>query len=185
MLAEWAARAALALAWGGAPAAAQAQAPIKAAAPAHAHGAATLDVAVEGQALTIDLAVPMDSLVGFERAPRSDAERQALAHALARLGDGAALFRPPPDAGCRQTSAQLDAPAGAPAVGTAAAPAGHADVAARYTFQCAQPERLVTLELLLFDAFKRIDRVQVQAVLPTGQRRAVLLRTARVLRLGR
>ena len=49
-------------------------------------------------------------------------------------------------------------------------------------FRCAQPSRVALLDVLLFDAFKRID---VQAVLPQGQSKAVLRRTARVLRLAK
>ena len=61
----------------------------------------------------------------------------------------------------------------------------HADLDATYVFKCAQPARLTALEVLLFDAFKRVERIDVQAVLPQGQTKAVLRRSARVMRLAR
>ncbi|HMR69005.1 MAG TPA: DUF2796 domain-containing protein, partial [Rubrivivax sp.] len=62
---------------------------------------------------------------------------------------------------------------------------GHADLDATYTFACAQPARLATLEVGLFDAFRRVERVEVQAALPQGQRKAVLRRSAKVVQLAR
>lgn len=152
---------------------------------AHEHGAARLDVAVDGAQLTLALEMPLDSVVGYERAPRTEAERQAAAAALARLRGGAALFRTDAAAGCTLASAQVTAPVLEPAAGAAKPPAdGHADLEANYVFQCAQPARLAAVEVLLFDAFKRLERIEVQAVLAKGQRKAVLRRTARVVRLG-
>jgi hypothetical protein len=56
-----------------------------AAGKAHEHGALRLDVAIEGSKLTITMEAPLDNLLGFERAPRTDAERKAAADVLARL----------------------------------------------------------------------------------------------------
>jgi hypothetical protein len=159
------------------------------AAKAHVHGAAKLDVAVEGAEVTLGVEMPLDSLVGFERAPRTVAERQAAGAALARLRDGAALFRFDPEANCTLGSAELAAPLLEPA-STADRPAraaaqGHGDLEATYVFRCTQPARLATMEVLLFDAFKRLDRMEVQAALPQGQRKAVLRRSSRVLQLAR
>ena len=40
------------------------------------------------------LELPLDSLLGFERAPRTDAERKAAADVLARLRSGGTLYVP-------------------------------------------------------------------------------------------
>ncbi|MBI3154516.1 MAG: DUF2796 domain-containing protein [Burkholderiales bacterium] len=157
---------------------------------AHRHGAAAMDLALEGGTLTIAVEMPLDSLVGFERAPRSEAERRAADAALVRLRDGAALFRLDAAAECKLVGASVQAPvlerqpAGAGAAPGAAASDAHADLEASYVFACAQPARLATLEAMLFDAFPRLERIEVQAVLPQGQRKAVLGRKARVLRLS-
>ena len=151
------------------------------AAKPHEHGVVRMGVAIDGTQLSIDLEMPLDSLIGFERAPRTDAERKAAADALARLRDGAALFKLDAAAQCTLGSAKVEAPV----LEQGAAPKdGHADADASYVFRCAQPTRLATLEVLLFDAFRHVERVQVQAALPSGQRKAVLEGSARVLRLG-
>lgn len=152
------------------------------AAKAHEHGAVTLDVAVEAAEVSLAVEMPLDSLLGFERAPRTPAERQAAAAALAKMRDGGALFRFDAAAQCTLASAKVEAPVLEPAAKPAAA-GEHADLDASYVFRCAQPARLATLEVLLFDAFPRVDRIAVQAVLPHGQHKAVLRRAARVLRL--
>lgn len=154
-----------------------------AAGQAHEHGTVKLDVAVEAAEVTIDVEMPLDSLVGFERAPRTDAERKTAAAALAKMRDGAALFRLDAAAQCTLAGARLDAPV----LEQAPPPRGeeHADLDASYTFKCAKPARLGALEVLLFDAFRRIQRIEVQAVLPHGQAKAVLQRSARTVRLTR
>jgi len=76
----------------------------------HEHGVARLDMAVDGQELLIDLEMPLDSVVGYERAPRTDAERAAAQAMLARLRDGAALFKPDAAADCRPGRVEVDAP---------------------------------------------------------------------------
>jgi hypothetical protein len=163
-----------------------------AAGKAHEHGAVQLDIAVEAAEVSLAVEMPLDSLLGFERAPRTQAERQAAAAALAKMRDGAALFRFDAAAQCTLASAKVEAPllepAAKPAATAAAKPpaAGeHADLDASYTFRCAQPARLATLEVLLFDAFPRVARVTVQAVLPHGQHKAVLRRAARTVRLAK
>lgn len=159
---------------------------------AHEHGVAKVDVAIEGSKLTVALQSPLDSLLGFERAPRTDAERKAAADVLARLRSGGALFTADVAAQCTLNKAEVTAPvlesAGKPAVPAAAGkPAGaeHADLDASYEYTCAQPQQLRTLELGLFDAFKRMKRIEVQVAGAQGQSKATLKRPARTVKLVR
>jgi hypothetical protein len=66
---------------------------------AHAHGSAELKLALEGGLLEMELTVPGMDLVGFEHAPRDDAQRAAIAEALAFL-DAASWLDLPAAAGC-------------------------------------------------------------------------------------
>ena len=169
---------------------------------AHEHGVVRLDVSVEGSRLTIDMVAALDNWLGFERAPRTDAERKAAAEVLARLRNpqqGTPLFVPDAAAQCQLVKAEVLAPVlepGAkPAAKSATAPASppaahksggeHADLEASYTFQCAQPTPLRTLELGLFDAYKRIQRIHVQVAGPKGQSKVTLKRPARSITLVR
>jgi hypothetical protein len=158
-----------------------------AAAPhAHQHGAIALAVAIDGEQLSIEMEAPLDSLLGFERAPRTDAERRAAGELLTRLRSGAAaLFKADAAAQCTLVNAEVRASVLEPAAKTAAAKDEHADLDAGYTFKCAQPGQLRTLEVGLFDAFKRIRRIEVQVAGPKGQRKLTLARPARSIELQR
>lgn len=80
----------------------------------HVHGVVALDVALdvalEGPRVVLSLKAPLDSLVGFERAPRTDAERRAAADVPARLREPDALFKLDPATGCRRVSVEVAAP---------------------------------------------------------------------------
>jgi len=154
---------------------------------AHEHGVAKLDVAIEGNKLTVALESPLDSLLGFERAPRTDAERKAAADVLARLRSGGALFTADAAAQCTLRNTTVTAPV-LESVGTAAgkAPAGeHADLDASFEYSCAQPQQLRMLDLGLFDAFKRMQRIEVQVAGAQGQSKTTLKRPTRTVKLVR
>lgn len=152
------------------------------AAGAHEHGAARVDVALDGQRLSVALEVPLDALLGFERAPRTDAERQAAATLLKQLRDGALLFRPDAAARCRPVASNVNAPVLQPG---AKATGDHADVDASYEFDCAAPQSLKTLDVALFDSFPRLQRVDVQLAGAKAQAKVVLKRPARSVTLPR
>jgi hypothetical protein len=158
--------------------------PSLAAGGAHEHGAVKLDVAVEGNTLSIGLEVPLDNLLGFERAPRSEAERKAAGEVLARLRNPGTLFTADAAAQCTPGDAEVHAPVLEPGA-AAAGPDGHADLEASYTFRCAQPQHLRALDVGLFDAYRRIRRIDVQVAGPKGQSKATLKRPARVVKLVR
>ncbi|MFO1311547.1 MAG: DUF2796 domain-containing protein [Burkholderiales bacterium] len=150
----------------------------------HEHGAMKLDIAIDGAEMTVDVEMPLDNLVGFERAPRTDAERKAAADALAKMRAGSVLFKPNGDAQCTLASAKVEAPVLEPGAQKAAA-GEHADLDATYVFKCAQPGKLAKLDVGIFDAFKRVKRVDVQVAGPKGQGRTVLTPPAREVRLSK
>jgi Protein of unknown function (DUF2796) len=158
------------------------------AAKAHEHGVARIDLAVEPTRITVLLEMPMDGMAGFERAPRDDAERKAVDAALGRLRDAAALFAIDPAAQCKPgpvllTSAVLGlGPVAAPAGGRSD---GHADIDASYEFICADGFRAGFVEVGLFEAFARLQRVEIQAVTRKGQIKATLKRPSTRLTLAR
>lgn len=154
---------------------------------AHVHGVVKLDVAVQGATLSVQLEAPLDSLVGFEHRPRTDAQRQAAAAALRQLNDGAALFKPDAAAGCTLTRTEVNGDALQPAAPGSPAPkdGGHADLDASYEFTCTTPAQLAGLEQALFSTFKRISRIEVQVAGARGQARQTLRRPASRVTLAR
>ncbi len=148
------------------------------AAPAHQHGVAQLDAVLDGAVLTVSLSLPLDSLLGFERAPRSAAEKQAAAALVERLRTDALLVQPDPAAACVREAVEI----ASPALGLGPAPGGaadeHADIDASFRFRCADPARLGHVELGLMKAWPRLSRIDAQLVGARGQARQVLRRPA-------
>ena len=153
---------------------------------AHEHGSARLDIAVAADRLHIALETPLDNLLGFERAPRNDAERQRADAAVALLRAADRMFRIDPAAGCTLARVEVVSPAlQRGAAGDAPGAADHADLEGRYDFVCSHGARAGFVELGLFEAFKGLSRVEVQAVTPKGQMKATLRRPASRLALVR
>ena len=157
------------------------------AAKAHEHGVARLDVAVQAQRLIIELDTRLDNLLGFEHAPRSDAERDKAAAAVARLRDAALLFRIDAAAGCSLARVELNSAALGlgPAAGTAARAAEHGDLSATFEFRCTAGARAGFVEVGLFDAFPGLKRLDLQVATPKGQLKAILRRPATRVALAR
>ena len=146
---------------------------------------AQLDVAVEATRVTLELDTPLDSLLGFERAPRTDAERALVEKMLARLRAADQIFRIDGAAGCTLAKVSLVSPVlGLAAPGTDAAAAAkaaaatgeHADLNGRFEFNCTAGQRASFVEVGLFDAFAPMKRIELQLVLPRGQMKASLVR---------
>lgn len=137
-------------------------APVQAAG-AHAHGEGRLGIAIERDGLVLALELPLDAAVGFERAPRTAAERAALDAARKALEDPA-LFLPTAAAKCLAAPPRVTLPTfdGQPGE-------RHADIDATYAFRCAAPTALKGIETSLFRQFKRLYRIEAQRVGPAGQ----------------
>ena len=150
---------------------------------AHEHGAAKLDIAVEPGRLVISLESPLDGLLGFERAPRSAAEKRNVESIVATLKAADTLFRIDPAAQCSLGPVSL---ASAPLkLGDAksAADDGHGDLDADFEFTCKSAPAFV--EVGLFKAFPRLARLEVQSATSRGQRKQVLVRPAQRVDLAR
>ena len=76
----------------------------------HEHGAATLNAALDGGELYLELSSPAMNLVGFEYVPSSDEDLATVARAVATLEDGARLFGPSAGAECALAAAEVELP---------------------------------------------------------------------------
>ena len=130
----------------------------------HAHGEGKLDVVIDKDSISINLELPLDAAVGFERAPRNEREKAALAAAEKALGD-AALFVPTPAANCKAQAPKVVMPA----FGAKASNDGHGDIDASYVYRCANPTALKSIETGIFKNFKRLYRLESQRAGPAGQ----------------
>ncbi|WP_300452388.1 DUF2796 domain-containing protein [Accumulibacter sp.] len=166
---------------------------------AHVHGVAELNVDVDKDTLRIALESPLDSLLGFERAPKGDKELDKVRRLASQLRQADKLFVPTPGAGCKLEKIKLEsavldpvllgeapvaaaspAPAPARAPQPGAKPA-HAELDAEFVFRCAQPAALQGLEVKLFDAFPGYRQIRAQVLTVKRQSAATLSPKAKAL----
>jgi hypothetical protein len=161
---------------------------------AHEHGKATLDVALDGGRLELRLTTPAINVLGFERAPRTDAERQAAADASALLARHRDLFAFPVAARCVANPPEVTAPEW-----TADGKGGkhdhdhdhdhdkgghdHADYVARWVFDCAAPAALAHFDAPLVGRLQPGTTVQVNVITEALQTRQDLAAGAVRVRL--
>lgn len=147
---------------------------------AHVHGASVLNIAVEGSAVAMELEVPALDIVGFERAPSSDAHRAAIDTATMTLSKPLDVFVFPAVAGCAVNDASVehviedderDARAGyeherGEAHGDGKA---HSEFRAVYEMSCADPSAIDAIDFAFFSLFPGAQSVEVQVITEYGQ----------------
>jgi hypothetical protein len=137
---------------------------------AHEHGRSTLDIAIEGGSVVMELTAPGADIVGFEHPAATDAQKAAIAAARIVLADPLALFVPPPAAGCRVATATVDLETedhGGEHAGEESG--GHAAFHTEYALDCADPAALGSLGFAFFDRFPDAAAVAVRLVTERGQ----------------
>lgn len=158
------------------------------AAGAHSHGVARLDVAVDGATVSLRLESPLESLLGFERAPRNDAER-AQVRAMAQALRAGHPFVPTAAARCRLDRVELKSLVLAPELLGESGPAAagkaaddHAELDATFVYRCEDAKALQGIDVMMFDHFKRLRRVDTQVAGPKGQAALKLTYRSRQIR---
>jgi len=137
---------------------------------AHVHGVATLQVAVDAKTLTLNFSSPLDSLLGFERKARNQAE-VAQVQAMIKQFYKANLFVPTKAAQCALKSIHLKSIVikSNSAVEHENAEEGHADLDGEFIFTCKKAENLRDLQVSLFKAFPNMHQLNAEVVSARGQ----------------
>ena len=143
----------------------------------HVHGVASLQVALDGNTLTLHLESPLDNLLGFEHSARTEKEKGAVRDMAARLNKADTLIAPAPEAQCKTVSVHLESPVLQPE--KAAASGGHADLDGDFVFRCEHPEILRRIDVTLFDGFPNLRQIDVQVATSIGQAAARLTQKQR------
>lgn len=156
---------------------------------AHVHGQLKLDVAVDGPTVVIDMESPLDNIVGFERAPKTDAEKKTVEEAVAQLRAADKLFVIDPAANCKL--GPVDLRSGALGLGNPDPnePVGHADLDATFSFNCTNAAAAKFIDVNLFGVFKGLRQIDSQIASAQGQFKRQLKRpsgaaAAQPVRLG-
>jgi hypothetical protein len=144
---------------------------------AHEHGSGTLNIAVEGRAVTMALEIPGTDIVGFEHEAKTAADQAKLAAATQVLREPLALFKPAVDAGCTLKDAKVafesdaEEAAAKPGAKPAASGDGHKEFHANYTLDCADPVKLTALDFAFFKSFSGAKKLTVNVISAKGQSR--------------
>lgn len=153
---------------------AHAQAPGK-----HVHGQAELDIAIEESSIALMLVSPLDNILGFEHTPRTDAEHKQADDAHKALAQGDRLFVIDEGAGCK--TEKISAPTlyeDAHNHGHAGHAGMHADAELTIQYSCTSGHDVRIIDTsALFDAFPRLQTLQVQLAGPDRQAGMTITRT--------
>lgn len=155
----------------------------KAAPHAHVHGSIQLGVALDKPTVTVDIDTPLESLLGFEHAPRNAKEKTLAAQWATILKQGTGLLRFNAEAACTLQQVELNAPVlglglGL-APGTTPSPAGkgnHADLEGNWVFQCEHPEALRQLDIGFFEQSLHVRTIEVKLITSKRQSKLRLMR---------
>lgn len=157
---------------------------------AHLHGVTDVQIALEGRALEILVRAPGIDIVGFEHDAESDADRAAVAAAIALLSDAANVVRLDPAAGCTLHEVEAEQHSDHDEEHEEhsdhedhEADAGHSEFEAHYHFECTTPDALQTIAFPYFDTFPNAEEIEAEFLTDAGVGAAELNRDAPKLSL--
>jgi hypothetical protein len=154
---------------------------------AHEHGRGTLNIAVEGNKVTMELETPGMDIVGFEHAAKSRRDMETVERAKALLMRPLTLFIMPASAGCDLIEANVNvelgdhhhdakeksSPGGTEgrkdAKNGEANTEGHSEFHAEYTYECAFTNNITAIEFGYFRAFAGAEKLDINVITPKGQ----------------
>lgn len=145
---------------------------------AHVHGQIKLDIVVDGPTIVIAMESPLDNFVGFERAPRTDAEKKTAEDAITQLRAADQLFKIDPAANCKLGPVTLRSTALGLGKSEEGAAEGHADLDGSFAFNCTNTAAAKFIDVDLFNSFKGTRQIEAQIAAPQGQFKRSLKRPA-------
>lgn len=142
---------------------------------AHVHGTGEMEIVQDGKGLFISLYTPLQNVLGFEHMPRTDTEK-VKARRVTSLLKANGLFAFSPDAQCKRTGYKLHSDVLNPHSHGPAddhqhhdSTSEHADLHAAYEFECEFPAKLKVIDVRVFRQFSGFEKIDVQALFPSGQ----------------
>jgi hypothetical protein len=128
----------------------------------HAHGVAELEIAVEGNSADVRFTASAEDIYGFERQPRTEAERAKKAAAFTALREkGAALLVFDAALGCTVAAVKVEDLADPKQ-------ASHLEVLATYRVTCRKPLAKSRLRVGAATLFPGVTRVKATRLSETG-----------------
>lgn len=150
---------------------------------AHVHGTAELQIMLEETGATAALRIAGMSAVGFERVPRSDAERGRLDRFRSAVASAGWLAFPA-SAGCQLSGSNVSAPGFEETPSDEETEGEHAEIRATLRYRCTNGDRTSELSVNLFEPAHELQTVRVEWITPLSQGGAVVERGQRRVSLA-
>ena len=122
----------------------------------HIHGRGQAKVKITGDKVVIRLLLPVHSILGFEREPQTEEQRQALARAEAMLLQASNVIGLAAASKCQLTTKALKVKRFKKKKHHK-----HADFVLTFKFSCLHPTALNKIQFMLFDNFPRLQNLDV------------------------
>lgn len=155
------------------------QSPLMASPHGHAHGKAEMELTIQGDSLRAVFRAPMDSLLGFEHAPKTDKQKAAIEQLRKKLSSPSQFFVPSPTAQCAQSAAEASS-----TLFTGKVSGAHSDLEYRFAFKCANIKALTELDAVLFADYPRLHEIRALVVTDKGQRSITVKKRNRLIGLN-
>jgi hypothetical protein len=149
---------------------------------AHVHGESALNIAVEGNSVSMQLEAPAMDIVGFEHDASTEEQKAAIVTAREKLSDPLAIFVMPSGAGCTVAKAEVEHHFGddheeeeghaggeVHVEGAGAEEAVHSEFQAAYELTCTDADAITVIDFSFFERFPDAEAVDVQVVSSGGQ----------------
>jgi predicted nucleotidyltransferase len=143
---------------------------------AHSHGVGSLELSVQAGKVSGSFEIPMESLLGHEHLPRTEAQKKAMANLQSGLASADYFMALPAAAQCKQISLKASSSM------FEGKKSEHSDLDIDVAFECAQPAALTELRIALFAKHPRLKSLKVDMVGPKGQKSLSLSAKDPVLR---
>jgi len=159
---------------------------------AHQHGHSTLNIAIEGLQVVMELEAPGADIVGFEHDAKTADDRAKLDAAIAELSKPLSLFVLPAAAGCTVVESRAglidehhgDGEGHAKGEHAGKEGAEHTEFHAEYLLTCTDPSAIDRIEFAFFEIFQNAREVEVQMISDKGSHGFEVERDAPVLNLS-
>src|SRR5262245_29247834 len=155
---------------------------------AHEHGRGTLNIAVEGNKISMELEVPGMDIVGFEHEANASKDKATLEKAKKMLEAPLLLVNLPVSAGCRVTEAKVEVETGehdhlanedrkGDTSKSSEKEPHHSQFHNSYSLECASATSITGIEFGYFDAFPGAEKLEVNVITPKGQNKFEVTRS--------
>jgi len=147
---------------------------------AHIHGVVELNIAQDGNDLLLEITAPGSDIVGFEHAPQTQKQTQAIQQAMLTLNKPSSLFEINSDANCELTDSYVNQSlseqsdddhdhSGHDDHDHSSHDNKHGEFTAQYSFSCKNIAQLNEIKLSWFNHFPSTEKIFVQAITDKSQ----------------